>query len=62
MSYHLQVSIKDIVVLMNSDRINITDINACCSYDLLLPYTVKTDSAKAYLDYNLRVRSYIVSS
>ncbi|XP_019700301.1 PIH1 domain-containing protein 1 isoform X4 [Harpegnathos saltator] len=52
------VSTEDIVVLINSGRINVTDEKAYCSHDILLPYAVKASSAKAYLDYNLRVRSY----
>lgn len=60
MHYHLQISVKDIVVLINSDRINVTDEKACCSYDVLLPYTLKADNAKAYLDYNIGVRTYII--
>lgn len=55
----LQISVKDIVVLINSDRINVTDEKACCSYDVLLPYTLKADNAKAFLDYNIGVRIYM---
>lgn len=46
------VSIKDIVVLINSERINVTDEKGC-SYDILLPYKLKIDNAKAHLDYNI---------
>ncbi|XP_011059163.1 PREDICTED: PIH1 domain-containing protein 1-like isoform X1 [Acromyrmex echinatior] len=53
------VSVEDIVVLINSDRINVTDEKAYYSYDVLLPYTLKADNAKAFLDYNIGVRSYI---
>lgn len=53
------MSIEDIEVLVNSDRIIVTDEKACCSHDVLLPYTIKTDSTKAYMDYTLRVRGYI---
>ncbi|XP_025162573.1 PIH1 domain-containing protein 1 isoform X2 [Harpegnathos saltator] len=49
------VSTEDIVVLINSGRINVTDEKAYCSHDILLPYAVKASSAKAYLDYNLRM-------
>jgi len=55
MHYHLQISVEDIVILINSDRINVTDEKACCSYDVLLPYTLKADNAKAFLDYNIGV-------
>ncbi|XP_032666211.1 PIH1 domain-containing protein 1-like isoform X2 [Odontomachus brunneus] len=48
------VSIDDVVVLVNSDRINVTD-EKTCSRDVLLPYAVKKDSAKAYFDYNLGI-------
>jgi len=41
------------VVLINSDRINVTDEKACYSYDVLLPYTLKADNAKAFFDYNV---------
>ncbi|XP_071647523.1 PIH1 domain-containing protein 1 isoform X1 [Temnothorax longispinosus] len=58
------ISVEDIVVLINSDRINVTDEKACCSYDVLIPYTytLKPDNAKAYLDYNIGVRIYILFS
>ncbi|XP_036147366.1 PIH1 domain-containing protein 1 [Monomorium pharaonis] len=49
------VSIEDIVVLINSDRINVTDEKACYSYDVLLPYILKADNARAFLDYNIGV-------
>lgn len=49
------VSVEDIVVLINSDRINVTDEKACCSYDVLLPYTLRADNAQAFLDYNIGV-------
>ncbi|XP_014472122.1 PREDICTED: PIH1 domain-containing protein 1-like [Dinoponera quadriceps] len=49
------VSIENVVVLINPDRINVTDEKTCCSHDVLLPYNIKTDSAKAYLDYSLKV-------
>ncbi|KAG5330846.1 PIHD1 protein, partial [Acromyrmex heyeri] len=52
------VSVEDIVVLINSDRINVTDEKAYYSYDVLLPYTLKADNAKAFLDYNIGVRIY----
>jgi len=58
----LQISIEDIVVLINSDRISVTDETACYSYDILLPYTLKADNAKAFLDYNIGVRIYIFFS
>lgn len=61
MHYHLQVSVEDIVVLINSDRINVTDEKAYYSYDVLLPYTLKADNANAFLDYNIGVRIYILS-
>ncbi|KAL6268856.1 hypothetical protein P5V15_001978 [Pogonomyrmex californicus] len=47
------VSIENVVVLINSDRINVTDEKACYSYDVFLPYTLVADSAKAFLDYNI---------
>ncbi|KYN06465.1 PIH1 domain-containing protein 1 [Cyphomyrmex costatus] len=50
------VSVDDVVVLINSDRINVTDEKACYSYDTLLPYTLKADNAKAFFDYNIGVR------
>lgn len=56
----MQISVEDIVVLINSDRINVTDEKACYSYDVLLPYTLKADTAKAFLDYNIGVRIYII--
>ncbi|CAL1677498.1 unnamed protein product [Lasius platythorax] len=49
------VSVEDVVVLINSDRINVTDKKACCSYDILLPYTLETNNAKAFLDYSIMV-------
>lgn len=55
MLFHLQVSVEDVVVLINSDRINVTDKKACF-YDILLPYTLETNNAKAFLDYSLMVR------
>lgn len=56
---HLQVSVEDVVVLINSDRINVTDKKACCSYDILLPYTLETNNAKAFLDYSIMVRIFL---
>ncbi|KAL0108227.1 hypothetical protein PUN28_015051 [Cardiocondyla obscurior] len=49
------VSVEDIVVLINSDRINVTDEKAHYSYDVLLPHILKADNAKAFLDYNIGV-------
>lgn len=48
------VSVEDVVVLINSDRINVTDKKACF-YDILLPYTLETNNAKAFLDYSLMI-------
>ncbi|XP_029664603.1 PIH1 domain-containing protein 1-like [Formica exsecta] len=49
------ISVEDVVVLINSDRINVTDKKAYCSYDILLPYTLEANSAKAFLDYSIMV-------
>ncbi|GAB1859766.1 PIH1 domain-containing protein 1-like isoform X2 [Camponotus japonicus] len=49
------VSIENIVVLINSDRMNIADKKACCSYDILFPYILEANSAKAFLDCSIMV-------
>lgn len=56
----MQVSIENIVVLINSDRMNITDKKACCSYDILFPYILEANSAKAFLDCSIMVRKYFL--
>ncbi|XP_072750716.1 PIH1 domain-containing protein 1 [Anoplolepis gracilipes] len=48
------ISVKDIVVLVNSDRINVTDKKACF-YDILVPYILEANSVKAFLDYSIMV-------
>nr|XP_012217518.1 PREDICTED: PIH1 domain-containing protein 1 isoform X1 [Linepithema humile] len=50
------VSIEDVEVLINSDRINVTDKKASDMYDVLLPYTLKANNAKAFFDRNISVR------
>ncbi|XP_020294010.1 PIH1 domain-containing protein 1-like [Pseudomyrmex gracilis] len=55
------VLVEDVVVLVNSDRINVTNEKACRSSDVFLPYTVKADTARAFLDFNMRVLRVDVS-
>ncbi|XP_070166031.1 PIH1 domain-containing protein 1 [Polyergus mexicanus] len=49
------ISVEDVVVLINSDRINVMDKKTYCSYDILLPYTLEANSAKAFLDYSIMI-------
>ncbi|XP_011344029.1 PIH1 domain-containing protein 1 isoform X2 [Ooceraea biroi] len=56
------VTIEDIAVLINSDRINVTDEKVSCSYDVLLPYALDVNEAEAFFDYNIGVKTCICIS
>jgi len=57
----LQITIENIVVLINSDRINVTDEKTSCSYDVFLPYILDANGAEAFFDYNIGVRIFSFS-